>query len=395
MDRRTSRRHKRRHVMHISEEGSNTNFSGASDSSARTPRQESIEVLSDDEVDHDIEITGSTGTTLHPSVNRTFQEPTQPAHSDNPPIIVDDDIHIIEERHNPAVPQDAQDVVSTPIGIFDISTARNQNARSRNTRTRIREDPVSHRLRARDAQPIRPARVRGPRRGLGVEHTYRNLMASIPSFAHLNRYLSWNQSEQGAAAFIAALQERGNQYFGLPDQVENSIMQRIERENESELDSRFQREVAFNRKALTAKQETSNQEVRGYTNDIKSGSHLGCELCGTILGRGIPAEFAADPSYNENYEKHAKELRVQSPWICVGQLTQADRDLLRRVFINKCGHAYCGRCVKNIGNRPRRKRGSAPVSVPNMNPLLYAPAKCPALECRKQFTTKSFIEIYF
>lgn len=373
-------------------------------------RLESIEILSDEEVDDDIEITRSTSATRRPSSNSTTREFSRPAARENLPFMVDDDIHIVEERHSPSIPQDVQAVVTTPIGSFDISATRNQPALEGNGRIRfrqdfaqegsasirVRNDSAPRRLRDRHAPPNQPARVRGPRRGheVGADHNTRGTVAFAPNLGSISRYLNWAHMRPGTTALLAALQQHGH-YFGLPDEVENGIMQRIERENESELDSRYQSAIAHNQKAIATKKEISKQELKGYTNDIKADSHLGCELCGTILGQGIPDEFVVDPKFDDYFEKYARELRVQSPWICVAQLTQADRDLLRRVFINQCGHVFCGRCVKNIGSRRRSKRGSTRVSTPNMKPSYYAPASCPAVDCRKKFSTKSLTELYF
>lgn len=176
--------------------------------------------------------------------------------------------------------------------------------------------------------------------------------------------------------------------------LENSIMDQIERDNENTLDSRLAQQNLFMRKALLEKLAMAAAEIKGYTNNIGPDSALCCELCGITLGEGIPADFKPDPRYNADFEVYAKEYRVQAPWFCINQCLEADIMLSSRVFAAKCGHTYCGRCVKNIGNRTRRTKAT-PSGMTITNPQLYAPAKCTAEGCSKKFTAKGFVEIYF
>jgi predicted RNase H-related nuclease YkuK (DUF458 family) len=174
--------------------------------------------------------------------------------------------------------------------------------------------------------------------------------------------------------------------------VENSIMQRIERENELAVDTRLANEQVFNRKTLLEKKEIAKKEIAGYTNNIKESVELCCELCGVILGDGIEEDFKPDSRYNNDMERYMKMYRVHAPWFCIKQCTHGDIDLSKRIFRARCGHVFCGRCVRNIGNKPRKLKS---MGITIDNPLYYAPKKCPAEDCKKQFTAKGFKEAYF
>ncbi|CUM64654.1 uncharacterized protein PRCAT00002263001 [Priceomyces carsonii] len=176
--------------------------------------------------------------------------------------------------------------------------------------------------------------------------------------------------------------------------VERSIMARIERDNDNAIDSRLASENIFNRKLLVEKRDLVKHEHPGYSNDIRKDSDLCCELCGSTLGLGIPEDFVPDRRYNDNLEFYAKEYRVQAPWFCNQLMTATDKALSKRVFAAKCGHVFCGRCVKNIGNRSGRTKNHVKTLTID-NPVLYAPRKCPAIECGKHFTSKGFTELYF
>ncbi|KAK6455296.1 uncharacterized protein RJT20DRAFT_130076 [Scheffersomyces xylosifermentans] len=178
------------------------------------------------------------------------------------------------------------------------------------------------------------------------------------------------------------------------DEAEQSIMLRIERDNENALDTRLASENIFNKKTLDEKKEITKKELPGYVNDIKPEFNLCCGLCGITLGEGIPEDFTPDPRYDANFEKFAKQYRVQAVWFCIKQCTEVDIELSKRIFVAKCGHTFCGRCVKNIGNRPRRTKGT-PSGFSIVNPVLFAPSKCPSPDCSRKFTAKGFTEIYF
>lgn len=213
---------------------------------------------------------------------------------------------------------------------------------------------------------------------------------------HLQRYRGLLQNVMSGFRpeyFLHSEYTEDDDYNDNDDAVENSIMQRIERENERQVDTRLANEQVFNRKTLLDKQEISKQEILGYTNDIKENIDVCCELCGVILGDGIEDDFKPDPRYNNDIEKYMKMYRVHAPWFCIKQCTQADIDLSKRIFRSRCGHVFCGRCVRNIGNKPRKLKATMGITIDN--PQYYAPKKCPAPDCKKQFTVKGFQEAYF
>lgn len=167
------------------------------------------------------------------------------------------------------------------------------------------------------------------------------------------------------------------------------IMARIERESEGALDARMEKERAYNVKTHQEKQLVVATEVPGYTNTLLPAHPVGCEVCGVSLGAGVTDDFAEDPRYGQQWEKYQKQYRVPAPWFCVLSLTATDRELLKRVFNAKCGHVFCGRCVKNIGSAPKvgRKRRQIDMS----HPKVYSPQKCP--QCQASLRRK-FNEIF-
>lgn len=180
------------------------------------------------------------------------------------------------------------------------------------------------------------------------------------------------------------------------DAVDGSILARIEQQTDEAVDTRLKSESLYNKKQFQEKKEISAKEIQGYVNNITPESQICCELCGITLGQGIPSDFRPDPRYNLRLEKYAKQYRVQAPWFCISLCSEIDIDLSKRVFVAKCGHTYCGRCVKNIGNRPKRTKAT-PSGLTIANPALYAPPKCPGqgADCHKRFTARSFAELYY
>lgn len=178
---------------------------------------------------------------------------------------------------------------------------------------------------------------------------------------------------------------------GQPGDIERSVMERIERDNERELDRKLENENNYNRRALVEKRNEIKKQAKNYTSDIKQDSISGCEVCGVTLGEGISEDFKTNLAYADDLKKYREEFDVPAPWFCTKQLTQADKDLSKRVFLSKCGHVFCGRCIKNIGNRPKKKSKVLTID----NPAVYSPSKCPASGCESRFKAKSFFELYF
>lgn len=181
------------------------------------------------------------------------------------------------------------------------------------------------------------------------------------------------------------------------DEISSSIFARLEREDELALDRKIEKEKIFNRDALQKKKREAKEEDNLHTTNIDPKDNLLCELCGIQLGEGIPDDFKPNPKYDKDLEKYAKEFQVQAPWFCMTQCLEADRALSKRVFVAKCGHVFCGRCIKNIGNRPpgrRPKKQTTQISLDN--PLISAPRRCPASGCSHQFSRgkRAFTELF-
>lgn len=209
----------------------------------------------------------------------------------------------------------------------------------------------------------------------------------IPFFYHGDG-AGWLQQQQAILQMVRSHHAR--------DEVSQSIMERLEREDERSLDRRIQRENIHNRKVLQKKEGVAKDEQPGYTNNISRDDNLICELCGVVLGEGIPADFKPDPRYNDELEKHASEHRVNAPWFCILQCFDGDVELSKRAFAAKCGHVFCGRCIKNIGNRPTGRRTKKNEAMTITNPHISAPRKCPAPECGTAFNRgkRTFTELF-
>ncbi|KAG2731542.1 hypothetical protein G9P44_005129 [Scheffersomyces stipitis] len=250
-------------------------------------------------------------------------------------------------------------------------------------------------------RPVHPRRVDPGHHTFGY---YVNPEHSRNRIGRASRFVSLGRTD-GQVGFMDILRTvpfslRGITQYDFPgsrfdlEEAEQSIMQRIERDNENALDARLANENIYNRKTLQEKKKVSKEELAGYVNDIKPESNLCCSLCGIILGEGIPEDFKSDHRYDLHFEKLAKQYRVQAPWFCVKQCSKVDKELSKRIFIAKCGHTFCGRCVKNIGNRARRTKAT-PSGFTIDNPQLSSPTKCGAGDCGRKFTAKGFTELYF
>ncbi|CAK9435881.1 uncharacterized protein LODBEIA_P05210 [Lodderomyces beijingensis] len=181
-------------------------------------------------------------------------------------------------------------------------------------------------------------------------------------------------------------------------EFDRQVMQTIEEDNQRIIDDRIRTESEYNRKFLQSKlkQAEVKQSKNTHTTTIKAGELLVCELCGVVLGDGAPEDFKGDPGYNANFVKYTQEYNTKAPWFCVYPFTVADVDLSKRIFVAKCGHTYCGRCVRNIVTRPKSKAEKNTVTGPTIgNPQIFAPRTCIADDCGKRFQGKSFIETFF
>lgn len=184
--------------------------------------------------------------------------------------------------------------------------------------------------------------------------------------------------------------------FGGAEQgVSAHVLEAIRRSEEREMDKKLEKEDQINRKTLEKKQEAAKDLVEGYTSTISTDDNYVCELCAVVLGEGIPLDFKPDIKYDDNIDEHAAKLRTNAPWFCIRQCFDTDIELLKRVFAAKCGHVFCGRCIKNIANRPLLKGRKKNEKSSILNPRVSSPHKCPVKDCGASFMgKKTFTELY-
>lgn len=116
----------------------------------------------------------------------------------------------------------------------------------------------------------------------------------------------------------------------------------------------------------------------GHTSDFSLTSTYVCELCGVVLGTGIPNGFKPNSYYVKNLSKYRAHYKIESPWFCCGSLTQLDHKLSRTVYLFSCGHLYCGRCTANIQTSKS---------------LSTSPKKC--VSCSTKFSTGHFRKLHW
>ncbi|KAK6875425.1 E3 ubiquitin-protein ligase complex SLX5-SLX8 subunit SLX5 [Candida tropicalis] len=261
------------------------------------------------------------------------------------------------------------------------------------------------RMRNFHQQRTRSRPVQPPQRGTTVRVVGSNFNM-MPNFEHsgVGRRGPYSPGTRSRyeASILRVLEEHPFQFLvstldGDSDaerDIERHIMARIEEDTNQMLDSRIAREAGFNKKVVEDRKKRISSEKPNHTSTINKDDHLVCELCNIELGEGVPEDFQGDVRYDSKFQHYCQEYECTAPWFCIYPFTKVDIDLSKRAFISKCGHLFCGRCVKNIGNRPKRKtKESKLISI--KNPNIYAPAKCPEPDCAKRFTAKSFTEIYF
>lgn len=315
-------------------------------------RESIIEIISDEEhSDDDLEIVGESETA----------EPE------------DDDVQITGQTHvmSPAIQYPGGPMHPPVI---------NRNPVSRSSTSTTPPTPVHIQRRNQRRRQQLPRRrgayitdVLGPN-----AYEYLHSFASLPADQQVSLFHLWHEHETR-------------------DDISGSIMARLEREDELALDRKIENEKIYNRKMLQKKRQEAKENDEMHTTNISPESNLLCELCGIQLGEGIPDDFTPNPKFNAQLEKHATGNKVQAPWFCMTQCLVTDRALSKRSFVAKCGHVFCGRCIKNIGNRPagrRTKKQEKEVSIDN--PAISAPRRCPATECSHQFSRgkRAFVELF-
>ncbi|RKP28874.1 hypothetical protein METBISCDRAFT_24739 [Metschnikowia bicuspidata] len=169
------------------------------------------------------------------------------------------------------------------------------------------------------------------------------------------------------------------------------VLEAIRRSEEREMDQKLQKENKINHKTLLDKKRVAEETTTGYTSIISADENYVCELCAVVLGEGIPEDFVPDPELDEHMDEHAVGARTMAPWFCIRQCFETDIELLKRVFVSKCGHVFCGRCIKNIGSRPPLSGRKTSEKISIINPRVAQPKKCPAKDCGVTFKGKNAV----
>ncbi len=153
---------------------------------------------------------------------------------------------------------------------------------------------------------------------------------------------------------------------------------------------------------------------KGYTRGIDGKNALVCPLCGVELGVGIPDYVIEKDEIKgpndlpvEGRDDNGKGKDIIPPfdvpqyWHEVPNLTVVDAELSKRTFFTKCGHVYCGRCVKNIMNE-RGKRRKTPKNTKRKRKIgeisentFTAPTKCIVTGCKKIWRGNIFVEMFW
>lgn len=354
--------------------------SGGTNSGGR--RQSAIEVLDDSEYetgDNDIEIVSEV-------VNSNLESSNENPNSHNRrnsynrlnSLLDDDEVEIT--GHNQMQPPDLEvpDIQDIMQIIMDVPVEDSEASTPQRTRVAV-SVPFETRRRPNSPDEVLPRnqrRRRNPPLGVRSSSRFGNLMSMYSPSG------SW-------------LRLNSHGHFSFEQSIPATIWENIRRSEEQDMDKRLAKENKLNKKTLDKMKKLAESVNQGYTSTISSKENYVCELCAIVLGKGIPEDFKPDPEYGENIEEYASKLRTCAPWFCIPQCFESDIALLKRVFAAKCGHVFCGRCIKNIGNRQSLKGRKQSKKLDILDPRVSAPRKCPVKDCGTSFMgKKTFTELY-
>lgn len=185
---------------------------------------------------------------------------------------------------------------------------------------------------------------------------------------------------------------------GMDEDLPANIMQLIEQRENAEFDKKQAMNLSATDKVQQDLKAKAAKVKNPLSTKIEPEEDYVCVLCGVTLGEGIPIDHQTTKS-GEPLAKLQEENDVQAPYQALSLITDADKDLSKRIFVSKCGHAYCGRCVKNIsgikevlkGSKTKFKKTDKDIS----NPFLYAPLACVGSECKTKLSGKTtFNELF-
>ncbi|KAH3682465.1 hypothetical protein WICPIJ_006558 [Wickerhamomyces pijperi] len=171
---------------------------------------------------------------------------------------------------------------------------------------------------------------------------------------------------------------------GNRDEIGQDIMAMLERRDNADFDARAKKNQQLTEIHQKKIQGASESLKSPYTSTIEEDEEYVCVLCGVVLGVGIPDGFKGDRS-NSILVQLQEKYDVLAPYQASKLISDVDSDLSKRIFFAKCGHTYCGRCVKNISNfktppRTKKSKGGADENSID-NPRVFAPGKCVADDC--------------
>lgn len=264
-----------------------------------------------------------------------------------------------------------------------IRTHNNIQARQGGTSPR---PPPSHFIR-QQPQPLvqHPMLRRRSRRGVPNASTpLLHMMLHMGNYpmAFNNLFFNDNDDEEDDPNFYPGMMFPGESHDHAS--VDQHIMGIIEQRENQEADKKR----SINENATKQYQKISEDKIANikapFTTTIDPEEDYVCILCGVTLGEGISDDFRGNVIHSK-LEQLQEENDVRAPYQALNLVTDADRDLSKRIFMSTCGHTYCGRCVKNISNVKsilKEKKVKFKRTDNNIdNPFVYAPSKCIALNC--------------
>lgn len=263
---------------------------------------------------------------------------------------------------------------------------------------RPRRAPPAQRRPVRGYPPLPPPRQMRNRRGPGS--SFLDMMLQMDNFPLAFNSIFFNEEDDDDDPNFYPGMAFPHHHHHLHDDggVDQHIMNIIEQRENQEADKKRN----INESATKAYHDYCEEKIKSikapYTTTLDPEEDYVCILCGVTLGEGLPEEFRGNIKHTK-LEKLQEENDVTAPYQALNLITDADRDLAKRIFISTCGHTYCGRCVKNISGvkaiLKEKKNKFKKTDKDIDNPFIYAPSKCIAPGCNIGLVAKRrFNEIF-
>lgn len=183
--------------------------------------------------------------------------------------------------------------------------------------------------------------------------------ALLHDLHQMGRLYRLNGRQAGWPALQRRMFQLGDGGFFVPplfphdDAIPENVFRMIEREEARTNQGRVDHKAKVGEKVRETLEKRFLDPPAGYSNSLKPEEVPVCVLCAVVMGSGIPTTFTGNQK-NE-LERLQVETTAVAPYTALYAVSEVDRDLSRRVFVAKCGHAYCGRCYKNVGNWKARR----------------------------------------